>query len=61
MAGLVAWFNQAIEQGDLNPLLAIAVFVIICLEIHLFQDGNGKLSRILTTFMLLRSGYTYVP
>jgi Fic family protein len=33
----------------------------VFLEIHPFQDGNGRLSRILTTLLLLRSGYAYVP
>jgi len=61
MAELVAWFNEAIEQGELHPLLIIAVFVIVFLEIHPFQDGNGRLSRVLTTLLLLRAGYAYVP
>lgn len=39
----------------------IAVFVVVFLAIHPFQDGNGRQSRILTTLLLLRAGYTYVP
>ena len=39
----------------------IAVFIVSFLAIHPFQDGNGRLSRVLTTLLLLRSGYTYVP
>jgi Fic family protein len=35
--------------------------VVVLLEIHPFQDGNGRLSRILTTLLLLRAGYAYVP
>jgi Fic family protein len=42
-------------------LLVIAVFVVVFLEIHPFQDGNGRLSRVLTTLLLLRAGYSYVP
>jgi Fic family protein len=42
-------------------LLAIAIFTVVFLAIHPFQDGNGRLSRILTTLMLLRAGYAYVP
>jgi Fic family protein len=34
---------------------------VVLLEIHPFQDGNGRLSRILTTLLLLRAGYSYVP
>ena len=37
------------------------MFVVVFLEIHPFQDGNGRLSRILTTLLLLRAGYAYVP
>ena len=44
-----------------HPLLAIAVFIVTFLEIHPFQDGNGRLSRVLTTLLLLQAGYAYVP
>jgi Fic family protein len=45
----------------MHPLLAIAVFTVVFLEIHPFQDGNGRLSRTLTKLLLLRAGYAYVP
>jgi len=61
MAELVAWLNDARELGRIHPLLMIAVFVVVFLEIHPFQDGNGRLSRVLTTLLLLRAGYAYVP
>lgn len=61
MAELIQWTNEQFEQGSLHPLLVIAVFVVVFLEIHPFQDGNGRLSRVLTTLLLLRSGYSYVP
>jgi len=61
MAELVAWFNETRQAGRLHPLLAIAVFVAVFLEIHPFQDGNGRLSRILTALLLLQAGYAYVP
>jgi len=61
MARLVKSTNDAFDRDDLHPLLVIAAFVIHFLAIHPFQDGNGRLSRILTTLMLLRSGYGYVP
>jgi Fic family protein len=44
-----------------HPLIIIAVFIVSFLAIHPFQDGNGRLSRVLTTLLLLRSGYAYVP
>ena len=58
---VVAWTNESLESGQRHPLLTIAIFVVVFLEIHPFQDGNGRLSRILTTLMLLRTGYAYVP
>jgi Fic family protein len=61
MEELVAWLNDARELGRLHPLLIVAVFIVTFLEIHPFQDGNGRLSRILTTLLLLQAGYAYVP
>ncbi len=61
MTELVTWLNDARELGKLHPLLMIAVFTVVFLEIHPFQDGNGRLSRVLTTLLLLQAGYAYVP
>jgi Fic family protein len=61
MAELVAWLNQARELRRQHPLLVIAVFIVVFLAIHPFQDGNGRLSRVLTTLLLLQAGYAYVP
>jgi Fic family protein len=61
MAELVEWVAEKEKDRSLHPLLVIAIFVVVFLEIHPFQDGNGRLSRILTTLMLLRAGYAYVP
>jgi len=61
MLELVAWLKDARELGRLHPLLVVAVFTVTFLEIHPFQDGNGRLSRILTTLLLLQAGYAYVP
>ncbi len=61
MTELVAWTRGALEEKQLHPLLVIAVFTVVFLEIHPFQDGNGRLSRVLTTLLLLRSGYAYTP
>ena len=60
MKELVSWFKEALKSPSVHPLLSIAVFVVVFLQIHPFQDGNGRLSRILTTLFLLRSGYSYV-
>ena len=61
MAELVEWWNGTREPRRIHPLLAIAMFIVIFLEIHPFQDGNGRLSRVLTTLLLLQAGYAYVP
>ena len=61
MAELVAWTRARMEGNELHPLLVVAAFVVTFLEIHPFQDGNGRLSRILTTLLLLRAGYAYAP
>jgi Fic family protein len=61
MADLVIWLDREREQRRLHPLLAIGLFTVSFLAIHPFQDGNGRLSRILTTLLLLRAGYFYVP
>ena len=45
----------------LHPLLIIALCVVVFLEIHPFQDGNGPLSRVLAMLLLLQAGYAYVP
>lgn len=60
MERLVEWSNQAFAEKKLHPLLIIAVFIVEFLAIHPFQDGNGRLSRVLTTCLLLKHGYTYV-
>lgn len=61
MTELVAWVNQERETARLHPLLIIALCVVVFLEIHPFQDGNGRISRVLTTLLLLQAGYAYVP
>lgn len=61
MAELIKWFNLEWGRKELHPLLIMAIFLVHLLAIHPFQDGNGRLSRIVTTLLLLKSGYSYVP
>ena len=61
MTELVRWVNAQRESKLLHPLLVAAIFVVVFLEIHPFQDGNGRISRALTTLLLLQAGYAYVP
>ena len=61
MEELVALTTQAFAEGHHHPLLIVGHFVVRFLAIHPYQDGNGRLSRALTTLLLLRAGYSYVP
>ena len=61
MEGLVASTNDAFSAGRHHQLLIIGHFVVRFFAIHPYQDGNGRLSRALTTLLLLQAGYSYVP
>jgi len=61
MEELVRWTSENLKKKDLHPVIVIAIFVVHFLAIHPFQDGNGRLSRILTTLLLLKSNYEYIP
>ena len=50
-------YEDAIEKGGVDPLLIIPMFVLDFLCIHPFNDGNGRMSRLLTLLLLYRSGY----
>lgn len=55
------WLNGELETGETHSLALIANFIFEFLAIHPFKDGNGRLSRALTTLLLLKTGYAYVP
>jgi Fic family protein len=61
MENLARWTNAALAAKEHHPLLIIGTFVVRFLAVHPFQDGNGRLARVVTTLLLLRSGYSYVP
>ena len=50
-------FNRVIGNNELEPLIAIPIFIHDFLCIHPFNDGNGRMSRLLTTLLLYRSGF----
>jgi Fic family protein len=56
---LVEATQERFKDEDIHPLLTIADFIVRFLAIHPFQDGNGRLSRILTNLLMLRNGYTF--
>lgn len=61
MQELVDWANVNFNDGYFHPIITIGVFVVHFLSIHPFTDGNGRLSRALTTMLLLQNGYNYMP
>jgi Fic family protein len=61
MDDVLHWLAEEMEKKETHPLILIANFIFEFLAIHPFQDGNGRLSRALTTLLLLKAGYTYVP
>ena len=58
---LLDWHRRAEVDTGLHALLRIGIFTVVFLAVHPFQDGNGRLSRILITLLLLRAGYGHVP
>jgi Fic family protein len=61
MGELIAWLEREERAGKLHKLLLTGMFVARLLAIHPFLDANGRMSRLLTTLLLLRFGYAYVP
>ncbi len=60
MADLIEWTNKAFELKEIHPLIITGIFIVVFLAIHPFQDGNGRISRILTNLLLLKLGYSYI-
>ena len=54
---ICAEYNRVVGNGEVEPLLAIPIFIHDFLCIHPFNDGNGRMSRLLTTLLLYRSGF----
>lgn len=61
MRTLIEWTKEELKGQEFHPILVIANFIVEFLAIHPFHDGNGRLSRILTSLLLAKSGYTYMP
>jgi Fic family protein len=61
MQELIYWTRESLEDKSYHPLIVIAVFNVVFLAIHPFQDGNGRLSRVLITLLMLKAGYSYIP
>lgn len=61
MQELIEWTQEAIVEKKYHTLLIVGNFLVEFLQIHPFEDGNGRLSRILTNLLLLKEGYEYMP
>jgi Fic family protein len=61
MQELVEWTQGALAEKKYHPLLIVGNFLVEFLQIHPFEDGNGRLSRVLTNLLLLKEGYLYMP
>jgi Fic family protein len=60
MTELIEWTNKQLKLKELHPMIIIGSFVYEFLSIHPFQDGNGRLSRLLTNLLLLRLDYQFI-
>ena len=60
MKNLVNWTKNQLKKQELHPLIIIGLFVYEFLSIHPFQDGNGRLSRLLTTLLLMKQDYLFI-
>jgi Fic family protein len=60
MFELIEWINLQWNEKTIHPLIVLAIFIYEFLSIHPFQDGNGRLSRLLTTLFLLQQGYEFI-
>jgi len=61
MQELMGWTQNAIAEKKIHTLVIISNFIVEFLKIHPFQDGNGRMSRILTNLLMLQHGYEYAP
>jgi Fic family protein len=57
---LITWAKERFTKADTHPLVIIAVFIYEFLSIHPYQDGNGRLSRLLTTLLMMQQDYKFI-
>jgi Fic family protein len=60
MADLVAWFRIEDEKKIFSPVETVALFHYRYIRIHPFEDGNGRIARLLVNYILLRNGYPMI-
>ena len=60
MADMVDWYNKAEQEGKLSPVELAALFHYRDIRIHPFEDGNGRIARLMVNFILARHNYPMV-
>lgn len=60
MRSIIDWTNEQFDIQEIHPLVIVSNFIYEFLSIHPFQDGNGRLSRLLTTLLLLHHDYMFI-
>lgn len=60
MTDLIDWYNSAVEEGKLSALELASLFHYRYIRIHPFEDGNGRIARLIVNFILLRAGYPMI-
>lgn len=60
MSDLVSWYNDAVQQGNLSPIEMASLLHYRYIRIHPFEDGNGRIARLLVNYVLLRANYPMI-
>lgn len=60
MADLVDWYNEAEQSGELSPVELAALFHYRYIRIHPFEDGNGRIARLMVNYILSRHGWPMI-
>lgn len=60
MTDLIQWYNEAEAKGDLSPIELASLFHYRYIRIHPFEDGNGRVSRLIVNYILYRHGYPMI-
>lgn len=60
MADLLQWYNQAEKEGTMTPIEMASLFHYRYIRIHPFEDGNGRISRLMVNYILHRHGYPMI-
>jgi Fic family protein len=60
MSDLVDWYNRAEQAGELSPVELAALFHYRYIRIHPFEDGNGRIARLLVNYILARHGWPMI-